>query len=98
MPAYGTAPERYLPPHTSQLDTKLSADGADDCLVCSTLALVNGASLGEAIRTPQGREPTTAALVRTAVRMRKALDDRDTSTHEQQRGAPLNRPTGGWSD
>ena len=68
MAAYGTDPARYLPPHTSQLATKLSADGVDDCLVCSTLALVNGASLGEATRTPQGHEPPTAALVRTAVR------------------------------
>ena len=76
-----------MPPHTSQLATKLSADGVDDCLVCSTLALVNGASLGEATRTPAGHEPSTAALVRTAVRMRKKLDDPDTATHEQQRGA-----------
>ena len=34
MAAYGTDPARYLPPHTSQLATKLSADGVDDCLVC----------------------------------------------------------------
>jgi hypothetical protein len=87
MPAYGTDPGRYLPPHTSQLATKLSADGVDDCLVCSTLALVIGASLGEATRTPQGQEPTTAALVRTAVRMRRKLDDPDTETREQQSGA-----------
>ena len=80
MAAYGTDPARYLPPHTSQLATKLSADGVDDCLVCSILALVNGASLGEATRTPQGHEPTTAALVRTAVRMRDKLDDPDTAT------------------
>ncbi len=86
MAAYGTDPARYLPPHTSQLATKLSADGVDDCLVCSTLALVNGASLGEATRTPAGHEPSTAALVRTAVKMRKGLDDPDTATHEQQRG------------
>jgi hypothetical protein len=86
MTAYGTDPRRYLPPHTSQLATKLSSDGVDDCLVCSILALVNGASLGEATRTPQGHEPTTAALVRTAVRMRNRLDDPDTATHEQQRG------------
>jgi hypothetical protein len=86
MAAYGTDPARYLPPHTSQLATKLTADGVDDCLVCSTLALVDGASLGEATRTLQGREPTTAALVRTAVRMRRKLDDPDTATHEQQRG------------
>ena len=59
MAAYGTEPARYLPPHTSQLATKLSADGVDDCLVCSTLALVNGASLGEATRTPAGHEPST---------------------------------------
>ena len=51
-----------------------------------TLALVNGASLGEATRTPAGHEPSTAALVRTAVRMRNKLDDPDTATHEQQRG------------
>jgi hypothetical protein len=44
--------------------TRLSRDGVDDCLVASILALVNGASLGEATRSPQGREPTTAALVR----------------------------------
>ena len=86
MAAYGTDPRRYLPPHTSQLATKLSADGVDDCLVASILALVNGASLGEATRTPAGHEPTTAALVRTAVRMRNKLDDPDTATHEQQRG------------
>ncbi len=35
MAAYGTDPAKYLPPHTSQLATKLSADGVDDCLVCS---------------------------------------------------------------
>jgi hypothetical protein len=86
MAAYGTDPACYLPPHTSQLATKLSADGVDDCLVCSILALVNGASLGEATRTAAGHEPTTAALVRTAVRMRNKLDDPDTATHEQQRG------------
>jgi hypothetical protein len=86
MAAYGTDPARYLPPHTSQLATKLSADGVDDCLVASILALVNGASLGEATRTPAGHEPTTAALVRTAVRMRNKLDDPDTATKEQQRG------------
>ena len=86
MAAYGTDPARYLPPHTSQLATKLSADGVDDCLVASTLALVNGASLGEATRTPAGREPSTAALVRTAVRMRNRLDDPNTTTKEQQRG------------
>jgi hypothetical protein len=86
MAAYGTDPAKYLPPHTSQLATKLSADGVDDCLVCSTLALVNGASLGEATRTPAGHEPSTAALVRTAVRMRKSLDDPNTATREQQRG------------
>ena len=77
----------YLPPHTSQLATRLSADGVDDCLVCSTLALVNGASLGEATRTPQGHEPSTAGLVRTAVRMRNKLDDPDTATREQQKGS-----------
>jgi hypothetical protein len=86
MAAYGIDPARYLPPHTSQLATKLSADGVDDCLVCSALALVNGASLGEATRTPKGLEPSTAALVRTAVRMRRKLDDPDTATREQQRG------------
>jgi hypothetical protein len=86
MTAYGTDPRRYLPPHTSQLATKLSADGVDDCLVCSILALVNGASLGEATRTPAGHEPTTAQLVRTAVRMRDKLDDPDTAKKEQQRG------------
>lgn len=86
MAAYGTDPARYLPPHTSQLATKLSADGVDDCLVCSTLALVNGASLGEATRTPAGHEPSTAALVRIAVRMRKSLDDPEIAIHEQQRG------------
>jgi hypothetical protein len=86
MAAYGTDPARYLSPHTSQLATKLSADGVDDCLVASTLALVNGASLEEATRTPQGHEPTSAALVRTAVRMRKSLDDPNTATHEQQHG------------
>jgi hypothetical protein len=86
MPAYGTDPARYLPPHTSQLATRLSADGIDDCLVCSVLALVNGASLGEATRTPAGHEPTTPQLVRTAVRMRNRLDDPDTASHEQQRG------------
>ena len=86
MAAYGTDPGRYLPPHTSQLATKLSADGIDDCLVCSTLSRVNGASLGEATRTPAGHEPSTAALVRTAVRMRQKLDDPNTGTHEQQRG------------
>jgi hypothetical protein len=48
MAAYGTDPARYLPPHISQLATKLSRDGVDDCLVCSILALVNGASLDEA--------------------------------------------------
>jgi hypothetical protein len=86
MAANGTDPARYLPPHTSQLATKLSADGVDDCLVSSVLALVNGASLGEATRTPAGHEPSTAALVRTAVRMRKKLDDPATATHEQQAG------------
>jgi hypothetical protein len=86
MAAYGTDPTKYLPPHTSQLATKLSADGIDDCLVASTLALVNGASLGEATRTPAGHEPTTAALVRTAVLMRRKLDDPDTATKEQQHG------------
>jgi hypothetical protein len=86
MAAYGSDPARYLPPHTSQLATKLSADGVDDCLVCSILALVNGASLGEATRTPQGHEPTTAQLVRIAVRMRKTLDDPATAIHEQQTG------------
>jgi hypothetical protein len=55
-------------------------------LVCSVLALVNGASLGEATRTPQGNEPSTAALIRTTVRMRRKLDDPTTSTHEQQQG------------
>jgi hypothetical protein len=94
MAAYGTDPARYLPPHTSQLATKLSADGVDDCLVASVLALVNGASLGEATRTPAGHEPTTAALVRTAVRMRNKLDDPDTATKEQQRG-PLPPPAAG---
>jgi hypothetical protein len=87
MAAYGTDPGSYLPPHTSQLATKLSADGVDDCLVCSILALVNGASLGEATRMPQGHEPTTAGLVRTAVRMRNKLDDPDTAVGEQQSGA-----------
>jgi hypothetical protein len=86
MGAYGTDPARYLPPHTSQLATRLSADGVDDCLVCSTLALVNGASLGEATRTPKGHEPSTTDLVRTAVRMRRKLDDPATATREQQRG------------
>ena len=86
MAAYGTDPGRYLRPHTSQLATKLSADGVDDCLVASTLALVNGASLGEATRTPAGHEPSSAALVRTAVRLRKKLDDPNTATHEQQVG------------
>jgi hypothetical protein len=86
MAAYGTDPRKYLPPHTSQLATKLSADGVDDCLDCSILALVNGASLGEATRTPAGHEPSTAALVRTAVRMRNKLDDPDTATREQQTG------------
>jgi len=55
-------------------------------LVVSILALVNGASLGEATRTPAGHEPTSAGLVRTAVRMRNKLDDPNTATHEQQRG------------
>jgi hypothetical protein len=87
MAAYGTDPTRYLPPHTSQLATRLSADGVDDCLVASILALVNGASLGEATRTPAGQEPTTGGLVRTAVRMRKKLDDPDTATKEQQHGS-----------
>jgi hypothetical protein len=68
------------------LATNLSRDGVDDCLVASILALVNGVSLGEATRTPQGHEPPTAALVRTAVRMRRKLDDPDTETNEQQRG------------
>jgi hypothetical protein len=86
MAAYGTDPARYLPPHTSQLATQLSADGVDDCLVCSVLTLVSGASLGEATRTPEGHEPTTAGLVRTAVRMRRKLDDPDTAVHEQQTG------------
>ena len=86
MAAYGTDPGMYLPPHTSQLATKLSAEGVDDCLVASILALVNGASLGEATRTPVGHEPSSAALVRTAVRMRQKLDDPATATHEQQRG------------
>src|SRR3970040_1586204 len=86
MAAYGTDRARYRPPPPSQLATKLSADGVDDCLVCSILALVNGASLGEATRTPQGHEPTRAQLVGTAVRMRNKLDDPDTATHEQQRG------------
>jgi hypothetical protein len=86
MAAYGTDPASYLPPYTSQLATKLSADGVDDCLVASILALVNGASLGEATRTPQGHEPTTPQLVRTAVRMRDKLDDPDTATKEQQHG------------
>ena len=86
MAAYGTDPAKYLPPRTLQLATKLSADGVDDCLVYSTLALVNGASLGEATRTPAGHEPSSAALVRTAEKMRKKLDDPATATHEQQRG------------
>jgi hypothetical protein len=86
MAPYGTDPDRYLPPHTSQLATKLSADGVDDCLVCSTLALVNGASLGEATRTARGHEPSSAQLVRTAVRMRNKLDDPDTKTREQKAG------------
>jgi hypothetical protein len=86
MTAYGTDPARYLPPHTSQLATKLSADGIDDCLVASILAIVNGASLGEATRTATGHEPTTPQLVRTAVRMRNRLDDPDTASHEQQHG------------
>jgi hypothetical protein len=88
MAAYGTEPAKYLPPHTSQLATKLSADGIDDCLVASILALVNGASLGEATRTPAGHESTTAALVRTAVRLRRKVDDPDTPAGEQQ-SAPL---------
>jgi hypothetical protein len=54
--------------------------------VASILALVNGASLGEATRTPQGHEPSTAALVRTAVRMRNTLDDPATASKEQQSG------------
>jgi hypothetical protein len=58
----------------------------DDCLVCAILALVNGASLGEATRTRQGYEPTTAQLVRTAVRMRRTLDDPATAIGEQQTG------------
>ena len=86
MAAYGTDPAHDLPPHTSQLARKLSANGVDDCLVVSTLALVNGASLGEATRTPAGHEPSTAALVRTAVKMRKKLDDPNTATREQQTG------------
>jgi hypothetical protein len=86
MAAYGTDARTYLPPHTSQLATKLSADGVDDCLVCSILALVNGASLGEATRTPAGHEPTTTQLVRTAVRMRNKLDDPNTAARERQRG------------
>ena len=98
MGAYGTEPSKYLPPHTSQLATKLSRDGVDDCLVASILALVNGASLGEATRTPQGHEPTTAGLVRTAVRMRRKLDDPDTAVGEQQAGppSPPRRPVGWW--
>ena len=97
MAAYGTDPARYVPPHTSQLATKLSADGVDDCLVASTLALVNGASIGEATRTPAGHEPTTATLVRIAVRMRKSLDDPNTATHEQQRGPlPPRLPARWW--
>jgi hypothetical protein len=86
MAAYGTDPRLYLPPHTSQLATKLSADGVDDCLVASVLALVNGASLGEATRSPAGHELATPQLVRTAVRMRNKLDDPDTASHEQQHG------------
>jgi hypothetical protein len=86
MAAYGTDPRRYLPPHTSQLATKLSRDGVDDCLVASILALVNGASIGEATRTPAGHEPSSAQLVQTALRMRNRLDDPATATHEQQRG------------
>jgi len=86
MALYGTDPRTYLPPHTSQLATKLSADGVDDCLVSSILALVNGVSLGEATRTLAGHEPTTPQLVRIAVRMRNRLDDPDTATHEQQQG------------
>jgi hypothetical protein len=86
MAADGTDPARYLPPHTSQLATSLSRAGVDDCLVASILALVNGASLGEATRTPAGHEPTTAGLVRTAVRMRDKLDDPATAHGEHQSG------------
>ena len=62
-----------------------------------TLALVNGASLGEATRTPQGHEPTTAALVRTAVRMRNKLDDPDTATGSSRAvPSPPRQPVGWW--
>lgn len=40
MATYGTEPGHYLPPHTSQLATKLSADGVDDCLVESAAAVI----------------------------------------------------------
>lgn len=68
-----TDPERYLPPHISQRETKLAIDGVDDCLVVSGLALVNAASLGEATQRPTGHEATARGLVRVAVRMRDRL-------------------------
>ena len=50
---------------------------------------LDDASLGEATRTSQGHEPSTAALVRTTVRMRNNLDDPNTA---DQRAAERSTP------
>ena len=87
MAAYGTDPgalsARRTPPSWRRSSRPTASTTASSA---RTLALVNGASLGEATRTPQGHEPTTAALVRTAVRMRNKLDDPNTAVGEQQSG------------
>jgi len=82
-----TDPRVYLPPHVWQGAILLARDGVDDCLVCSTLALVNGASLGEVTRTAQGNEPAQAGLTRIAKKMRDRLDDPDTARAEFQTGS-----------
>ena len=61
MAAYGTDPARYLPPHTSQLATKLSADGVDDCLVCSHPRPRQRRQPRRGDPDTAGHEPTTAA-------------------------------------
>ena len=85
MAAYGMDPRLPTPAHLAAGDED-SATGSMTASSARLLALVNGASLGEVTRTPMGNEPTTPALVRTAVRMRDRLDDPDTASHEQQHG------------
>ena len=60
MAAYGTDPAKYLPPHTSQLATKLSAEGVDDCLVLRTLRGFTGILCPDSPNRPRQRRTLRA--------------------------------------